>query len=94
MGLEEFDEVSEFEYLGVIVSENEVMEAELKHKVEESAKTTRRLSAFWRNRRMTTDVKTGTLENLILFIVFYGSQPRVMKARERSMEDVLKNVPE
>ena len=63
-----------FKYLGSLASMGSGMEAELKHRVGEEPKIMEGLTGLWRSIRMTTDVKTGRLECIMVLIVLYGSE--------------------
>ena len=57
LGSEDLEGMGEFKYLGFFVSVDGVMEAELKHRVEEGAKVIRWSTGLERKRGMTTGVK-------------------------------------
>ena len=69
-----------------MVSADGGMETELKHRLGERAQIVGGLSDLWRNRGMTTDVKTEMLESIVVPAAMYESESWIM--REKDDEDV------
>ena len=73
----------EFKSFGSMVSTDGFMEAELKYSPRGF------LSSLWRNREMTTDVKTGMILIIVELTVFYESESRVvLNVRQKRMVEV------
>ena len=71
LGPEELEEVSEFKYLGSIVSTDGGMEEELKKRLGKGAKL---VGGLWRKRGITIFVKMGMLKYVVIPTEFYGSE--------------------
>ena len=74
LGSRQPGEMSEFKYLGSVVSTDSCMDGRLKHRLGEGARIMEGLVTIWRSREMTTDARMGILESIEVPTVMYGSE--------------------
>ena len=75
-----------FHNLESFVSADGGMEKEPNHRLRKRATVMTEFSGLWRNRGMSSDVKVGILETIVIPMVQYGLESWILNARERRVE--------
>src|SRR5256885_6588068 len=82
------EEVTDFRYLGIILSSNGSMRNEFEHRIGEGKKAFGALEKVWRNREMSRKVKTSLYESIVVPTVIYGCEGWYLKEKEKRMIEV------
>ena len=83
------EEVDSFRYLGVDIKSDGSQGAEMGHRRIEAAKLLGALKGVWNKGPMSTEVKLGMYEGIMVPTVMYGSECWTLNARERKQVDVI-----
>ena len=67
-------QVSNFTYLGVVISSDGSMDRELSARIWKASSTFNQLSNIWRNRNIQTNTKIRLYKAAVLTILLYGSE--------------------
>ena len=85
---EALEEVDQFKYLGSVIAANDVVEADVRHRVNERCKVLGALKGVMKNRGLGMNVKKVLCEKVVVPTVMYGSESWGMKVTERQKLNV------
>lgn len=77
------EEVDTYRYLGVDVSKDGKMNAEMNHRMGEARKAAGALQKVWKRRHVSREAKVGMYEGIIEPSLLYGSEVWVLNTQER-----------